>query len=591
MFKMIDELNKNMKYIFREMWKFDKNLVIIIFSCIPISVIISILDLYTPSIVIGTLTREKNVTIMFLTIFFLFFIKNIMLLINNYFSSKKNVSEHKMVLHFISVIAEQKMNVDYDSLENPDIKLKAEKANQAISNNHTDAMQIQNTFAALFINLLNFAIYSTVLCMLNPLLIVLLLVTAAIEYVTIICIDDYENKTKDARVQVSRKLWYVSSISENYSAAKDIRLFGLKGWLQNLSSIFIKEHKAIYNKLARRKIIFTFIDLFVILIRDGFSYWYLITRIMHGQIDVAQFVLYFSTISQFVDILGDVVFSFEGIQRASYQITDIREYLSLEDKFYRGEGVCVPKDSVVVELNNVCYRYPNAQEDTIHNINLKIKENENIALVGLNGAGKTTLIKLIMGMYTPTKGEILINGSAVNKYNRDEYYKLFSAVFQKISVLPISIGKNVMIDDNDISKLEVCLKKADLEKKIRTLRQGYNTLLNKEINTSATELSGGEKQKLMLARALYKNGGVYVLDEPTAALDPIAESQIYEKYNSFTQDKSSIFISHRLASTKFCDRILYLENGTIVEQGTHEELMGRNSKYRELFEMQSQYYR
>jgi len=591
MINIIKKIIENTIYIIKEIWGFDKKLVIIIICSIPVAVILSVLDLYSPAIIIGALKNSTKVKDLVLIILALLSIKNIMYLFNNYINSIKNVSEHKMVLHFISILAEKKMDVDYDSLESPEIKLKAEKANQATSSNHTDAMQIQNTIASLCTNLLKFVIYSGVLCMLNPIIILVLLITAGLEYITIICIDSYENKTKDKRVQVSRKLWYVANISDNYSAAKDIRLFGLKGWLSNLSNIYLKEHKSIFNKLAKRKILFSLLDLLIILLRDGLAYWYLFSKIFSGELSVGEFVLYFSAISQFVEILGNVVFSFEGIQKASYQITDIREYLGLKNKFNRNKGPDIPKGNTIIELKNVSFKYPNSDDYILHNLNLKIHENENIALVGMNGAGKTTLIKILTGMYVPTEGYITINNIPINDYNRDEYYKLFSAVFQKISILPVSIADNITIGKTEEDKLHSCIHNAGITKMISSLKNGYNTLLNKEINYDATELSGGEKQKLMLARALYKNGPIFVLDEPTAALDPIAECIIYEKYNSFTNNKSSIFISHRLASTKFCDKIVLLEDGVVAEYGSHDELMEKGGKYAKMYEIQSQYYR
>ena len=326
------------------------------------------------------------------------------------------------------------------------------------------------------------------------------------------------------------------------------------------------------------------------MLRDGFAYWYLLTRIISGHINAGEFVLYFTAISQFVDILGSVVFSFENIQKASYQISDIREYLNLENNFNHEESAITPGENIVIELKDVSYRYPGAENDTLHKMNLTVKENENVALVGTNGAGKTTLIKLIMGMYIPTSGEIFINNIPMSQYNIDDYYKVFSAVFQKITILPISIADNITIGKEDAEKLGECIQKADLERKIDSLKKGTQTLMIKEVNEGATEFSGGEKQKLMLARALYKDGGTYILDEPTAALDPLAESKVYEKYNSFTENKSSIFISHRLASTKFCDVIVFLENGQIEEYGTHDELMKFDGKYRKMYELQSQYY-
>ena len=246
-----------------------------------------------------------------------------------------------------------------------------------------------------------------------------------------------------------------------------------------------------------------------------------------------------------------------------------------------------------LELENVSYRYPGTDKDVLTNINLKIRPGENIAIVGLNGAGKTTLVKVICGFLDPTEGRVLLNGVDIREYNRSNYYELFSAVFQDFAILPHTIAVNVAqeLEVTDEEKMKSCIEKAGLKEKIESLPEQYQTLLRKEVYKEALALSGGETQRLMLARALYKDAPFIILDEPTAALDPIAESEIYQRYNEMTTNKSSLYISHRLASTRFCDRVLLIDGSVIREEGTHEELIQLGGKYAELFEVQSKYYR
>lgn len=246
-----------------------------------------------------------------------------------------------------------------------------------------------------------------------------------------------------------------------------------------------------------------------------------------------------------------------------------------------------------IKLENVRYRYPGAEKDTIKGLDLTIHAGEKLAIVGLNGAGKTTLVKLICGFLDPTEGRVLFNGKDVRTLNRRDYYALFSAVFQRFSLLESSIIENIAqrIDGIDERRAWDCAEKAGLTEKIRSLPKGMYTHFGRSVYEDGAELSGGETQRLMLARALYKDGPIIALDEPTAALDPIAENDIYQKYSSMTQGRTSLFISHRLASTRFCDRIIMLKDGCISEAGTHDELMRRGGEYAKLFAVQSKYYR
>ena len=284
------------------------------------------------------------------------------------------------------------------------------------------------------------------------------------------------------------------------------------------------------------------------------------------------------------------------MHRQSVDISIIREVLEYPEPFHIKDGEPLraePDRPYEIRLEHVSFRYPEAEKDTLTDIDLTLHPGEKLAIVGLNGAGKTTLVKLLCGLLDPTEGRVLLDGRDIREYNRRDYYKLFSAVFQDFSLLAATIAANVAQseEDIDIDRVKECVAKASLTEKIESLTDGYETKLNREIHLDAVMLSGGETQRLMLARALYKNGPVVVLDEPTAALDPIAESDLYQKYSEMTKHRSSVYISHRLASTRFCDRIILISDGRIAEEGTHETLLQKGAAYAELFEVQSKYYR
>lgn len=313
-------------------------------------------------------------------------------------------------------------------------------------------------------------------------------------------------------------------------------------------------------------------------------------------LSVSQFLLFFSAVGGFTAWVSGILGGFNTLHKQSLDISTVREYLEYPEpfKFENGESIEAEANRLYeIRLENVSFRYPGTDKDTLTNINLTLYPGEKLAVVGLNGAGKTTLIKLICGFLDPTEGRILLDGKDIRDYNRRDYYKMFSAVFQDFSLLAGTIATNVAQDSVgiDMERVVDCVEKAGLRKKIESLKEGYETYLNREVFEEAMLLSGGETQRLMLARALYKNAPFIVLDEPTAALDPIAESEMYQKYNELTSGKSSIYISHRLASTRFCDRIIMIADGSIVEEGTHEELLKSGGKYAALFEVQSKYYK
>jgi len=294
--------------------------------------------------------------------------------------------------------------------------------------------------------------------------------------------------------------------------------------------------------------------------------------------------------------VGGIMNEWNKLHSTSLALCDFREYMDMEEQDGTGEARAEEHLHAAPEISfeHVSFRYDGAEMDTLQDIHFTIKPGEKVALVGLNGAGKTTLVKLLCGLYLPTSGDIKINGVSVKKFYRKDYYRLFAPVFQDVRTAVFSLAETVSCKigtGTDLERAEKCMRLAGLGEKIDTLPNGIHTKLDKQVNEDGVELSGGEVQKLILARALYKDAPVLVLDEPTAALDPIAENQIYMQYRNMTEQKTSLFISHRLASTQFCDRILYLKEGRITEEGTHRELVTAGREYSELFEMQSCWYR
>ena len=331
------------------------------------------------------------------------------------------------------------------------------------------------------------------------------------------------------------------------------------------------------------------------LIQNAVAYAVLIGMLLAGALSVGDFVFYFGIVGSVAGFLHGIINYAAALNRRADKIAYYREFFDYPNKFNHGEGCEIPKGAVTVELRDVWYKYDGANDYTLKGIDLTLQAGESLALVGINGAGKTTLVKLICGLYRPTKGEILVNGKSIDEYNIEEYYTMISAVFQEIS--PVCFTMFEYVASADLGRPTAredaisAMKDAGIWEKISKLENGIDTHLMKGIYDDGVDLSGGEMQKLVLARAIYKNGNILILDEPTAALDPIAENNIYLQYRNLTRGKTSIYISHRFASTRFCDRIFLIDGGVIKESGTHEELMKQNGHYAYMFGVQAKYYK
>jgi ATP-binding cassette subfamily B protein len=398
---------------------------------------------------------------------------------------------------------------------------------------------------------------------------------------------NYRKKSIEKRSMDAKRLNYIESKTGDFRSTKDMRLFEMKDWFMDNFHYYLSRWSKEYKKEKQINTIGGIIDVLIVFIRDGLAYLFLIGLYFLGKITISDFVLLFGAIAGFSDWLSYVYYSSQiNIVRNFFEKEDD---LNREDNQYKANLNKAPS----IEFKNVSFKYGENEDYVLKDFNLKISPGEKIALVGVNGAGKTTIVSLLMRLLKPTDGEILVNGVSQDEYNIYDYYSLFSTVFQDIYMMPDTILNNITSGEEnpDMKKVYKALKDVRLLDFVNSLPEKENTYLVRTSRENAIDLSGGQAQRLLLAKALYKGGPISILDEPTAALDPIAESEIYEEYNDMTENKTAMFISHRLASTKFCNRILFLENGEIIEEGTHEELMAKNEKYSEMFEIQSHYYR
>ncbi len=470
------------------------------------------------------------------------------------------------------------------------------KASNTIVSIWSPAEEIWAVWTTLLTDLLGFALYLALLSQCSILLMVITTVTAVAGYFAGRRIEEWSYRHRREEEASLIKMDYLEICASARAYAKDIRIFSLQRWLLKLWDNALHAYRDFIGRRETMTLWAGVVDTALALVRSGAAYAVLLWITLSQGLPASQFLLYFTAISGFTRWVTGILDGFSTLHRQSLDLCALREFLDWPEPFQFAQGEPVPATPdgrYELRLEDVSYRYPDAKEDTISHMNLTIRPGEKLAIVGLNGAGKTTLVKLLCGFLDPCEGRVLLNGADIRQYDRREVYRKFAGVFQEFSILEATIAENVAqrVEGIDTARVREVLRAAGFEEKVDTLPKGLDTHIGREIFEDGIELSGGETQRLMLARALYKDAPLLILDEPTAALDPLAENDIYRKYNEMTKNKTAVFISHRLASTRFCDRILFLEKGRIAEEGTHDSLLKQGGGYAELFEVQSKYYR
>lgn len=583
----------SMKYILGLAWKHSKD---VIFMCILIAVLkvgLNLAELFIAPKILGKVETLAPLGELLGTIGIFSVSLFVLKVFISYAETATRIPRINVRMRVLEAINLKSLVTAYPNCDNPELKKLQAKAINEANDNRKSSEYIWTTLTNLMFYVGGFLIYFIMLSDIDTVLILVTMITSALSFVFNQKSIQLQNQDEEEIEKNWWKLWYLRKRTESIEAAKDIRVFGLSDWIRELYESVLRLQTSLIVKREKRVMVVNVIDVLLRFLQNGIAYLYLLKMAIDGNVSASQFLLYFNAITGFTAWMSGILEECSTLYRHSQGLGSVLAYLNAKEPFcFEGGRVLPDTTECELRLENVTFRYPGTEKKLFENVNLTIHPGEKLAVVGLNGAGKTTLVKLLCGFYDPDEGRVTLNGIDIRELNRREYYGLLCAVYQDFSVLDITIAENVAqtIYNIDEKKVWECLELAGLSEFVHSLPKGLDTYVGRDVYLDGILLSGGQMQRLMLARALYKSGPILVLDEPTAALDPIAESDIYEKYNSMTNGKTSIFISHRLASTRFCDRILFIENGMVAEEGTHEELLAKGDKYAKLYEVQSRYY-
>lgn len=583
----------NVFFIIKNILRVDRILLLSMIALVFSMVVQPVIAIYMPKFIIQYFEEGRTVNDLLLLIVYFGIVSLVVGLLRSFgdgYYPRKAAYFRSMKLG--SEMAMASLHVHYKYLSSEKGQLEIRKARRCMSRGNIGLQDMVLRMVECSTNLLGAILYIFILSSLNPLIILGLIACGIISFLTGNYVNKYRQKTRDTVSAIERKHHYVVNACRDVKFAKDIRMYGMFDWLVSLGEKFIGQEEEWERKISTKAFISSVIDGLIAFLRDGFAYIYLIYQVIGGNIAVSEFILYIGSIAGFSMWISRLVNNAILLNADSIMVSDFRIFMNKADDNMKTR---LPKQiiepPIFIELKDVCFSY---NDHVIYdNFNLKIEAGKKVALVGVNGAGKSTLVKLILNLIEPDSGQILINGIDSKEIDMLQYYEQFSVAFQDALVLAYGIDVNVSMkasDETDQEKVDEVLKLAGLDEKVNSLSKGKYTSAEKYLDGEGTELSGGERQKLILARALYKNAPILILDEPSSALDPIAEAELYEKYHEMTEGKTSIYISHRLSSTKFCDEVLLLSDGHIIERGTHGDLMALDGKYAEMFNVQSHYY-
>lgn len=484
------------------------------------------------------------------------------------------------------------MEMDYGLGENAMFMGEITRGFECFQSNNQGLEGVYHAMYPLLSNLVSFVIISIIMARLSPLIFILALVSILIQLAIRTYTDKYRHSHMGELNKVRRKTDSYYSEASDFRFAKDIRLFSFKDKFIKGFKPLVEDVISISRKFIKPEILLSPVLAVILVGVEALAFYFLTGKIIANEISLKSLTLMITSVAIYSQVISSLVLNISETRSNLLYVSDGFDMLRADLKSDNGDREI--KSPMSIEFSHVSFSYPLSDVNVLEDLSFTIREKEKVAIVGINGAGKSTIVSLILGLYKPTRGKIYINGIDSEELDLKKKYAAFATVLQNVEPLAVSIAENVAGTDTNIDRNRVIesLDKAGLSYKLDQLPQGIDTQMTKNIKEDGTLFSGGENQKLAIARALYKkNSYALIMDEPTAALDALAEEKIYSRLDKISDGKTMIFISHRLASTRFCDKIMLLDGGKISEYGTHDELLKLDGLYKQMYESQRKYYK
>lgn len=564
----------------------------LIISCI-FKALAPFIYIIAPKFIIDELTNQKRIKVFIVLVLIIIVLNFILNLVNRWLDTILNIRNTEILNSFNLLVGKKIMNMDFEKIEDPEVLDLKEKAIYLINNQNVIERMISET-VKVFTHIITIVGLMAVISTLDLYIVLFILFIVVLNSFLYKKSQEATFRLYKVLIPLNRIGQYFDGVIKDFSSGKDIRLYHISPLImkkyEEYNRDLLKEFKKMFKTIWK----YSGLNKINLQIQMAVIYAYMTYKVFIKSIGIGSFTMYVSSAINFSTTISDFSATVISLRDMCKLLEPYIEFEQIKSKNIDGYKKTEDVNKFNIEFKNVFFKYPRSKEYTLKNVSIVIRDGEKLSVVGLNGAGKTTFIKLLTRLYEPTEGEILLNGVNIREYDYTEYMKLLSVVFQDFKLMAFSIKENIALNDHETSKdedIKKTLEKVGLEKDIRNLPKGIYTHIYKTFEEDGIEFSGGQSQKLAISRALYKNAPIVVLDEPTATLDPIAEFEIYSRFRDLIEEKTTIYISHRLSSCKFCDRIAVFHNGEIIQYGTHEELIKeQGSQYESMYMTQAQYY-